>query len=178
MKNKLYYLTGGLAIFLIVTTLFVARDKVLGYQTLSRHSNCQTSNVGTSTLSVMVASTSANITLSCDSYNLDTYNYDATPVDSAVLAVQYTAASTTGSSMTATITYSNDGIDWYTLKPSVNSIATTSVTFSNTVTTVVKTLYDIETPTRYMKATFANTATHIATSSVWAEFVPKKSINR
>jgi hypothetical protein len=153
---------------------------VLGMQILSRHSTCKTATA-TSTLIVIASTTYPAIaaTLICDAYNLDSSNYDATPIDSAVLALQYTAASTTASNLTTTITYSNDGIDWYTPKLDEDSIATTSIVLTNTVTTVVKTLYDIATPSRYVKATFTTTYTGGAgTSSVYAEFIPKKSVNK
>lgn len=177
MKNKIYYYIGGIAVIFIISAILISsKNTALGSQ-FARHSNCQTSSA-TSTLSVIASTTypAVPVSIICDAYNTDTYVYDITPIDSAVLALQYTAASTTASNLVVTITYSNDGIDWYTPVFDPDVTATTSIALTNTVTTVVNRLFDVVTPSRYIKATFTTTYVGgVATSSIWAEIVPKKA---
>jgi hypothetical protein len=179
MKESKKYLIGGIiATALIFASIFVGvqnnkNQNTVGLAILSTHSACKTAPA-TSTLSVMAASTSANIVLTCDAYNMDNSNPNATPMDSSALAIQYTAASSTASQMTVVVNYSNDGIDWYKNYLEGDAIATTSVVLTNSSTSSTKYLYNVLTPTRYVRATFSNSASIVATSSVWAEFIPKK----
>jgi len=173
LKHLIIGIIGIALIALLLSSTNVSQK--LGMQTLSRHSTCK-SATATSSVSTIASSTAPSVTLVCDAYNLDSSNYDATPMDSAVLAIQYSTASSTANNLTVAIAYSNDGVDWYTPVFDPDTIATTSLSITNSVTTVVKSLYDIVTPTRYVRATFSNTSA--TTSSVYAEFIPKKTINK
>ena len=177
-KSTKILIAGMIAAILTVSiSLFIGfkENSILSGSILSSHSTCRTSTA-TSSLSVIASSTAPEIVLSCDAYHLDTSIYEATPMESAVLAVQFTAASSTVSTLTATISYSNDGVDWYKNYLVGDAIATTTYTISNSATTVTNYLFNVLTPTRYIKVNFDNPTA--ATSSVWAEFIPKKEINK
>jgi len=148
----------------------------LGSNTLVNHSLCKTA-AATSTLSTIANSSGAAIVLTCDAYHTDANIYEATPIDFATLAVQYTAASTTDSTLKIVLSYSQDGSDWYNDNlVSDESMASTTILVNLNTSTTTKYLFDVETPVRYVRASFTNTLA--ATSSVWAEFIPQKQVNK
>lgn len=119
----------------------------------------------------------ATTTLTFDSY-ASSINYGQNDV---TLLVQETASSTS-SVLNVAIEYSQDGIDWY--GDAVNRYSTTTPAYSlNTVnsftwtaagTTRTGRAIRLESPVRYIRATFSNTGAGLG---LWASFQPRRDSN-
>lgn len=121
--------------------------------------------------------------------------------DSAILALAFTGSSTPSNSALATTTYnvsieySQDGIDWYgdgmfpsTTTPNVGvgAAKTHSITLGTQTTggsligstTPTRVLFEVPTPTRYVRAVFSIplqlNGTNNANGALYAEFVSKR----
>ncbi len=131
----------------------------------------------TSTVATVAPSTAAT-TLILDSYTYGT----VAATDKATLLIQNTA-STSSSQIKITLTYSQDGVDYF----NNNLVATTTAgvyvsnletpnsysLLGNTTSSTTRVAISVPTPTRFVKATFTSL---VATSTVWAQFVPQRQI--
>lgn len=113
---------------------------------------------------------------------LDSYTYGSTfATNQVTLLVQHTA-STSASILGIAVQYSQDGIDWFdnnltptSTIPTVQDI-TLAKTFSlsgNVTASTTRKAITLGTPTRFIRAVFTSI---VATSTVWAEFVPMREI--
>lgn len=132
----------------------------------------------TSTLSV-VGPGNGTTTLTYDSLALgSTY-----ATDRASLLIQATASSSS-SLLGIAVQYSQDGVDWYdndlaaTTSPgSVTNISSANsyqLSGNSTASTSLKAI-SVPTPTRFVRAVFTST---VATSSIWAQFVPIRQVTQ
>lgn len=178
---KIFKISGSasLVIGLILATLAVLGSSVVLANTsyFPPHSNCVT---GTSTSSASQLATSSTVTLTCDSYALSTGLVDPTAIDTSILAVQFRAPQATNQ-LTIAMQYSIDGIDWYDDNLGIVASTTGNIvidpkhtyTWIAGGTSTTSKVIEIKTPTRYMRAVFT-AAANFATSTVYAEFAPKK----
>lgn len=134
----------------------------------------------TSTLMTVVPATVA----ASSTFQLDAYEGGTTfAFDSATMLVRQLASSS-ASVTTITIQYSQDGIDWFqnNLAPTSTENTPNSLTFPQTYTitgasTAASTTLvalGVKTPTRYVRAFFTS---GVGTSSIWAQWVPKREIS-
>lgn len=124
----------------------------------------------------------APATGSSTSITLDSYVYgSAFATDRASLLVQQ-IASTSSSTISIAFTFSQDNIDYFgdsmtstSTIANANDVTTTrSYTIhGNTTASTTRIAIPVPTPTRYIRATITSA---IATSSVWAEFVPIRQV--
>jgi hypothetical protein len=124
---------------------------------------------------VLVASelsTDTPLTVTCDAYHTDDAINDGTPMESAALAIKLTVASTTDSDADVNLSYSQNGTDWYEDRLVSEEAMASTTTLTSATTSEVGYIYNVLTPTRYIKATFSTDGE--ATSTVSAQFIPKK----
>lgn len=116
-----------------------------------------------------------------------TFAYDtfaggiAQPADSAILLLQQTA-STAPAVLNIRFEYSQDGVDWYGDSLDLEqSTTSTMIALSQdrqfiwqaSSTSVQRKALTVKTPTRYVRVLFAASN---ATTSVWAQIVPKREV--
>ncbi len=110
----------------------------------------------------------------------DTYSGGiAQPADTATLLLQQTASSAPAL-LSVTFEYSQDGVDWYgdsldiaTTSIFVSMAQNTTYQWQSSSTAVQKKAITVKTPTRYVRALFSASN---ATTSVWAQIVPKREV--
>lgn len=171
MKNKILGI--GLTVLGLALATFITVHA--NPSQIPVHSNCSTASATTSTQ--LIATSTPTYTLTCDAYNLATGYSVGLSLNSASLAFQISA---TSSIINMNLQYSNDGIDWYDneMVAQGTSIATTTITNPTGYTLTAgtsKKIVRVDTPTRYVRAIFNGPAGQ-ATTTIWAEFIPKQEI--
>lgn len=116
-------------------------------------------------------SSATPLSVTCDAYNPDASISYGKAFESAALAISLTVASTTDSDAVVTLTYSDDGTTWYANDLVSDEAMASTTTLTSATTTAVNHLYNVLTPTRYIKASF--TTDNDSTSTVSAKFIPK-----
>lgn len=112
---------------------------------------------------------------------LDAYTYQTGAINSATLLIQ-SVASTSAAVQTITISYSQDGIDWFqdnlstTTSSAVVSLNNTQNRYTitgNTTASTTRLAINVPTPTRFVRA---SVATSTAKSSIWMQWVPVREM--
>jgi len=178
MKNKKLFIGLIILIAVIIAGVFFSKTTYGNQSYVPAYSNCQLAPATTTTTTL---NPNGSTTLTCDAYNMDTNNPQGTIIDSAVLAIQLTS-STTNTVLTANLTYSQDGVDWYennlvasSTEPDARNITTAQsiILNGNTTASTTRKAISIQTPMRYVRATFTGT---VATSTIWAAVIPQKEV--
>jgi hypothetical protein len=185
LKNKIAGILVAIAVVFVGWATYITKDslnKLGNISILPVHSNCKTATATTSVN--YISAGNATTTLTCDAYNMDDKIAEYKAIDSATLAIQF-IASTSASILNTSIEYSTDGIDWF--ENNLSELSTTTYALSittpqtitlsgNTTSSTTRKIVSVETPTRYVRAVFT-VPVGAASSSIWAEFIPKIEVN-
>lgn len=166
---------------LSLITAAVIMAVVLAGKSVSANGSYFVTSVTTAsaTSSRISISPSASTTLTFDSFVVGS----VFAADRASLLIQHTA-STSLSSVKITLQYSQDGVDWYgnnlaaTTSPGSITDITTDNTYQltgNTTSSSTNKIISVLTPTRFVRAVISSA---VATSSVWAQFVPIRQVTQ
>lgn len=160
----------------IITSVLVFIGIVFAVHSVSANSSFAYPQVSTSAATTTLVSlpTGSSTTLVTDSYSTGIPRLNS----SATILTQLTS-STTSSVLNISVTYSVDGVDYYT--DNINSATTTSIQSLNSPTSyqmigtgsnaISRSAFVIKTPVRYAKVTFTSAT---ATSSIWATVAPQR----
>lgn len=186
---KKYFLSVGVG--LIVIAILFSGYKYVGANAsrITAPNSCTTSGTAATTSVSYLTAGTGTTTVTCNLQYIAQVSSGVESTDSAVLGIQFLASSTASSELNWYLEYSQDGVDWY--KENVfTQTATTTIATSKTyawrqysTTTPIsvsgystssldRKLVNIESPTRYVRATFTQPIGSLA-GAVWAQFIGK-----